>query len=134
MTGRYQIRTGMQHGVIRPPQPDGIPLDEVLLPQVKKQFINFENTLSAFKHFEIKLILRPWKCADTTLKWSVNGTLDFSELIIALKIEALTILWDFTQAVKISILTINASAECVDMILGKHGHPRSRSPKLFDMI
>lgn len=35
MTGRYQIRTGMQHGVIRPPQPDGIPLDEVLLPQVK---------------------------------------------------------------------------------------------------
>ena len=59
MTGRYQIRTGMQHGVIRPPQPDGIPLDEVLLPQVKKQFINFENTLSAFKHFEIKLILRP---------------------------------------------------------------------------
>ena len=33
MTGRYQIRTGMQHGVIRPPQPDGVPLDEVLLPQ-----------------------------------------------------------------------------------------------------
>ena len=50
MTGRYQIRTGMQHGVIRPPQPDGIPLDEVLLPQVKILFINFGKLHRVFKN------------------------------------------------------------------------------------
>ena len=37
MTGRYQIRYGMQHGVVRPPQPDGIPLDEKLIPDALKQ-------------------------------------------------------------------------------------------------
>ena len=37
MTGRYQIRYGMQHGVVRPPQPDGVPLDEKLLPEALKK-------------------------------------------------------------------------------------------------
>ena len=49
MTGRYQIRTGMQHGVIRPPQPDGIPLDEVLLPQVKNNLKILENFIECLK-------------------------------------------------------------------------------------
>ena len=37
MTGRYQIRYGMQHGVVRPPQPDGVPLDEKLLPEALRK-------------------------------------------------------------------------------------------------
>lgn len=36
MTGRYQIRYGMQHGVVRPPQPDGVPLDEKMIPDALK--------------------------------------------------------------------------------------------------
>lgn len=36
-TGRYQIRMGMQKGVIRPPQPRSVPLDEKLLPEAMQQ-------------------------------------------------------------------------------------------------
>lgn len=33
MTGRYPMRYGLQRGVIRPDEPEGIPLREILLPQ-----------------------------------------------------------------------------------------------------
>ena len=36
MSGRYQIHTGLQHGVIDAPDPYGLPLDNVLLPQQLK--------------------------------------------------------------------------------------------------
>ena len=36
LSGRYQIHTGLQHGVILGPQPYGMPLDDVLLPEVLK--------------------------------------------------------------------------------------------------
>lgn len=32
-----QIHTGLQHGVIRPPQPNGLPLDSAILPQKLKE-------------------------------------------------------------------------------------------------
>ncbi|XP_048775901.1 arylsulfatase B-like [Ostrea edulis] len=37
MSGRYQIHTGLQHGVILTAQPNGLPLDETILPQKLKE-------------------------------------------------------------------------------------------------
>ena len=37
MTGRYPIRTGLQHGGINEVQPNGLPLDEVTLAQRLKE-------------------------------------------------------------------------------------------------
>jgi len=37
LTGRYQIRTGLQHGVLWPVRPYCLPLEEVLLPQKLKE-------------------------------------------------------------------------------------------------
>jgi len=36
MSGRYQIHTGLQHYVITPQQPNGLPLDNIILPQQLK--------------------------------------------------------------------------------------------------
>ena len=36
LSGRYQIHTGLQHSVIRAPQPNGIPLNNILLPEQLK--------------------------------------------------------------------------------------------------
>lgn len=38
MSGRYPIHTGLQHGVIYPGEPWGLPLDETLIPKVLKQY------------------------------------------------------------------------------------------------
>ena len=38
MSGRYPIHTGMQHEVIYPGQPWGLPTDETIIPQILKQY------------------------------------------------------------------------------------------------
>lgn len=37
MTGRYQIHTGLQNGVILPMQPNAVPIDNILLPEQLRQ-------------------------------------------------------------------------------------------------
>ena len=38
MSGRYPIHTGMQHEVIYPGEPWGLPLDETIIPQILKEY------------------------------------------------------------------------------------------------
>ena len=38
MSGRYPIHTGLQHDVIYPGHPWGLPLDEVIIPQILKEY------------------------------------------------------------------------------------------------
>ena len=38
MTGRYPIHLGFQHGIIHPGEPWGLPLDEVTIPQILKEY------------------------------------------------------------------------------------------------
>lgn len=42
MSGRYPIHTGLQHSVIHPGEPHGLPLDETIIPQVLKEY-NYSN-------------------------------------------------------------------------------------------
>ena len=38
MSGRYPIHTGMQHGIIHPGEPWGLPTDETTIPQILKEY------------------------------------------------------------------------------------------------
>ena len=38
MSGRYPIHTGLQHSVIHPGEPHGLPLDETIIPQILKEY------------------------------------------------------------------------------------------------
>ena len=61
MSGRYQIHTGLQHGVIRPSQPNAVPIDNILLPEQLKKCSYSTHMLGKWHLGFYKEEYLPWK-------------------------------------------------------------------------
>ena len=118
-TGRYQIRMGMQKGVIRPPQPRSVPLDEKLLPEAMKKCGYHTEERFSKPAGNQPITGQENNQFKNHLSYLVNGILECIQRKPILSIEGLIIFWVFLLVELIFIPTKNAMLICADMISEK---------------
>ena len=77
MSGRYQIHTGLQHGVIETLQPNGLPLDNILLPQQLKNCGYETHMLGKWHLGFFKEDYLPWKRGFDTFYGYLGSSEDY---------------------------------------------------------
>ena len=77
MSGRYQIHTGLQHYVLKPQQPNGLPLENILLPQQLKNCGYDTHMIGKWHLGFYKEEYVPWKRGFDTFYGFLSGREDY---------------------------------------------------------